>query len=140
MKTMEQNFKRDIQSLGAVFNFISEWSSHIRLNKNTLREIKLAAEEIFTNMVKYNKDSPEDIKIEISSKEEKIHICLTDLDGKPFDIRKTKKYDTRQPLEKRPHGKVGLHLVKRLMDDIHYEFRDKQSKITLIKKIKGTDV
>ena len=96
MKTMEQNFRRDIQSLGAVFNFISEWSREIKINENTLREIKLAAEEIFTNMVKYNKNSPEDIKIEIYSTEENIHICLTDLDGKPFDIRKTKEYDTIQ--------------------------------------------
>jgi serine/threonine-protein kinase RsbW len=137
---MKQKFKRDIQSLGAIFNFIRDWSSQINLNENTIREIKLAVEEIFTNMVKYNKESPEDIQIEISSKEGMIRICLIDLKGKPFDIWQAKKYNTRQPLEKRPIGKVGLHLVKRLMDDIHYEFHDKQSKITLIKKLKETDV
>jgi anti-sigma regulatory factor (Ser/Thr protein kinase) len=47
--------------------------------------------------------------------------------------------DVQKPIEERPVGGLGLHLLKKVMDDVQYEYQDRESKITLVKKI-GTQL
>jgi hypothetical protein len=65
---------------------------------------------------------------------------LTDVDAEPFDITQADEYDTRQPLKERPIGRLGIHLVRRMVDEINYEYKDRQSKITLIKDLGNANV
>ncbi len=137
---MKKLFKRDLTSLNSVFEFIADFTTQYHLDKITANSLSIAVEEIFTNLIKYNRKSKADIGIDISLNENVLLITFTDFNGQPFDITKVEAYDIRQPLEKRPIGKVGMHLVKVLMDDIHCEFNDKHSKIILMKKLKESHV
>lgn len=133
---MKKRFKRDLASLNSVFEFIKDFTTKYHLDKITANSLNIAVEEIFTNLIKYNRKSTADIGIDISLNENELIITFTDFNGQPFDITQVETYDIHQPLEKRPIGKVGMHLVKVLMDDIHYEYNDKHSKIILMKKLK----
>lgn len=113
--------------------FINIFISEEQLNKDLVSPINLVIEELFTNMVKYSSDNPNKILLELTRDTDQVTIVLTDFDVERFDIRYATKYDTKQILEKRPIGKIGLHLVKRYVDDISYEYRERTGKITLIK-------
>ncbi len=130
---MQKEFKRHTNSLKEIFILIKSFIGEEQLNKNLASPINLVIEELFTNMVKYSPENPNKILLELSRDIDQVTIVLTDFDVESFDIRHSSEYDTNQTLEKRPIGKMGLHLVKKYVDDINYEYRERTSKITLIK-------
>lgn len=134
---MEKKFKRKISSLEEVFNFIHEFSAANGLDESVVFTINLAVEEIFTNMVKYSTENSNDILLDLKMDKNDLVIHLTDFDVEPFDITKTAEVDTRQTLQERKAGGLGIHLVKQMMDEIDYEYKDRRSKITLIKHLEN---
>jgi len=136
---MKKKFKRDINSIGEISKFIAEFLDQSRLNYGLSFTINLVVEELFTNLVKYNVNTAHDIFIGLTHEGNKLIITFIDYDVKPFDIRETEEYNTNQTLKDRPIGGLGIHLVKKIMDKINYEYRDKQSKITLIKYLRNND-
>ncbi len=67
-------------------------------------------------------------------------IRLIDRDVDSFDLTKAVAESIDKRLEERPIGGLGIHLVRKLMDGIDYEYVDRRSTITLMKKLKGDDV
>jgi anti-sigma regulatory factor (Ser/Thr protein kinase) len=137
---MDRGFRREIKALEDVFGFISEFAVHNGLGDALVFKLDLAIEELFVNMVKYNPGNPNDILISLSRYGDRLTVCLVDSDVEPFDITKADEYDSNQPLEKRPIGQLGIHLVNRMVDKISYEYKDRQSTITLIKDLGKADV
>ena len=67
-------------------------------------------------------------------------MSLTDFDTEPFDITQTNEVDVNKRIEERKPGGLGLHLTKRMVDKIDYDYKDRKSKITLIKNLEKKDV
>ena len=134
---MGKKFKREINSLDQVFEFVNNFVRSKRIDESILFSLSLVVEEIFTNMVKYNSQSNEDILISLKKLESRLIVTLTDFDAEPFDITKTKEVDVRQPLENRKVGGLGIHLVKRMVDKLSYEHKGRESKVTLIKYLEN---
>lgn len=130
---MEKKFTRDIQSLEKIFEFIDEFASGNHLDDSITFAITLVAEELFTNVVKYNLQSQNDVGISLIKEDNKITIVITDHSSQRFDIAKTEPVDTTQPLHERKAGGLGIHLVKNFVDEIDYQFINGVSKITLTK-------
>ena len=132
---MEAKFKRNIGSLDGIFRFISE--AFVTLHIDTFFEpaIRLAAEELFTNLVKYNRKTLSDISIAINRDGPQLVLTMRDFGAEDFDITKTKEVDVNLPLEKRTPGGLGIHLVKKIADRLEYRFSDGESRITLIKNL-----
>jgi len=129
---MKKYFKRDIKSLDLIFNTIHDFAKENKLSEKTIFALNLATEEIFTNMIKYNSKNQNDILIDFVKDNNKIMVTFTDFDVEPFDINKLKTYDANQSLEERPIGKLGVHLVKKMIDEIKYDYKNRKSKITLV--------
>jgi len=133
---MEQTFTRNLDELHRVFSFLDSFAETSDLDMSVSLPVRLAVEELFTNMVKYNKDSRADITLAVNRSDESVTIVLTDFDTEPFDITSTGEVDTTASLEERTPGGLGIHLVKRMVDEIHYRYKDRVSQITLIKSVK----
>lgn len=133
---MKKKFKRAFAALKQIFDFTSEFIDKNRLDDDTAFSINLAIEELFTNMVKYHPGNPNNILIDISKDPDKLVISLTDYDVEPFDITKAKEVNPNQNLEDRRIGGLGLYFVMKTMDNVTYEYKDRQSKITLIKRLR----
>ena len=137
---MKKKFKRDINSIKEITKFIAEFLIQKKLDNGLSFTINLAVEELFTNMVKYNAGNPNDVLIGLAQGSNKLIVTIIDYDVEQFDIRQTEEYDATQTLEERPIGKLGIRLVKQIMDKIDYEYTDRQSKITLIKYLRNNHV
>ena len=137
---MEKNIKKDLSLLNDLSDFIEQFSDQNQLLLDIRFALKLAAEEIFTNLVKYNTQSRNDIRITIFKKNNQIILTLTDFDVEKFDINRVENYDIHQSLKERPIGKLGIHLVKKLMDKVEYQYKNRNSTITLVKYLRNVYV
>ena len=135
---MNRNFKRDLGQLREVFSFLDSFAETERLDASTVLPMRLAVEELFTNMVRHNAASRSDISISLDRVNDSLTAVLTDLDvAEPFDPTKYDEVDTTAKLDDREAGGLGIHLVKRMVDEIHYHYSatNRRSQITLIKSI-----
>jgi len=66
-------------------------------------------------------------------------VTLTDYDVEPFDVTQAPDADIELPLEQRKPGGLGLHLIRRLVDSIEYEYsrESRQSRTTFRKTRAG---
>jgi serine/threonine-protein kinase RsbW len=137
---MERRFQRVIGAVEDVFAFVSDFAGRNGLDDAVTFKLSLAIEELFVNMVEHNPQSHSDILISLAKDGGRLTVSLTDFDVEPFDITKADRYDSSQPLEERPVGHLGIHLVRSMVDDISYQYKDRQSRITLIKDLGKNDV
>jgi len=132
---MEKKFRKDFSSLESIDEFVRSFAAGHALDENMVFTLNFVIEEIFTNMVKYNKESREDVEISLSKEGKKLIIRLTDFDVEPFDVTKRGEVNVNRPLTERKAGGLGIHLVKRMVDQIDYDYSDRKSTITLIKML-----
>jgi serine/threonine-protein kinase RsbW len=129
---MKQKFNRSFDELNNIVTMTEALFREEGLQPGLRNVVDLATEELFVNMVTYNTESDEDILIEMSPHEHGVEVSLTDYDVDRFDPRAAGPVDINAPLEERAPGGLGLYLVLKMVDSIHYEYRNRQSKITFI--------
>ena len=132
---MEKAFPRDYSSLDQIFGFITEAMSDEKADEGTLFSIKLATEELFTNMVKYNVGTGEKITIRINIENGTLSVELIDVDVEPFDPNSADEAGVDEAVENRRIGGLGLRLVRSVVDKLSYEYTDRQMTVKLIKQL-----
>jgi anti-sigma regulatory factor (Ser/Thr protein kinase) len=58
-------------------------------------------------------------------------------DGRPFDPLAHSAPDLSQPLDKRPVGGMGIHMIRKSMDRVEYRRADGKNILTMTKAIKA---
>ena len=129
---MNKKFNRNFDELREIVALTEQFFAEQDIDPALRYVVDLAVEELFVNMVTYNTESNRDILIEMSPHEHGIEVSLTDYDVKRFDPRDVRPVDVDAPLEDRTPGGLGLYLILKMVDSIHYEYRNRQSKITFI--------
>lgn len=120
-----------------VFEFVDEFSRVNNIGDANIFGISLVVEEIFTNMVKYNKAGRSDIGLNLEIDGESIIIDITDFDSDRFDITQFVAPDVNKPLMDRKIGKLGIHLVKSMVDSIDYIYNNRTSIIKMVKHLES---
>lgn len=135
MKT-GRKFKRTPDELKAIFHYLENQYSELGLSGKCKSEIDLSVEEIFMNMVRHNSGSRHDIEISlVRPGPGRVVIHLRDHENVPFDLTKLEELDVDAHAEKLQPGGLGIHLVRRMMDEVKFEHRNGISRITLVKHI-----
>ena len=140
MSAVEQKFKRHLDSLAKIFEFIDLFAAQENIDDEATRAIHLAVDELFTNTVKYHPANPNDVSIELRTEEQTIFLRLTDFDVDPFDLTKKPDPDLTGSLMDRTPGGLGIYLGKKVVDDIQYQYKDRTSTITLKKNLRKKNV
>ena len=130
-----RTFQRNIGALEAVFAFTAEAFARQGIDPGVLQTVDFAVEELFTNMVKYSPMSEAEVRIEMTGIEGGVEVTMIDYDVEPFDMTKASEVDVTLPIEARRPGGLGLHLIRRMLDSIVYEYsgESRQSRITFRK-------
>ncbi len=84
-------------------------------------------------MVKYNPGNSRDILLHVSRINAGITVSMTDYDVDAFDVTAARCVDTEAPLTKRKVGGLGLHLIRKMVNTLEYNYADRQSTITFTK-------
>jgi len=132
---MEKAFQRDFNSLDDIFGFITGALSGEGADEGTVFSIKLATEELFTNMVKYNAGTGGEITIRINVDNGTLSVELIDYDVDPFDPATANESGVDEAIEDRRIGGLGLRLVRSVVDKISYEYKNRQMTVKLIKQL-----
>ncbi|HEU4879134.1 MAG TPA: SpoIIE family protein phosphatase [Gemmatimonadaceae bacterium] len=82
----------------------------------------LAFEEVLSNIIKYAfpSNGAHAVQCDITRDGDAILASISD-DGIAFDPASVREPDTALPLEARPLGGLGVHLVREMFDDVKYE-------------------
>lgn len=137
---MKQKFKRSFDELKNIVTMTEVLFREEGLPPGLRNVVDLATEELFVNMVTYNTETNEDILIQMEPHEYGVEVRLTDYDVERFDPTVVGPIDVDAPLDERTPGGLGLYLVMKMVDSIHYEYRNRQSTITFIVDRKQPDV
>ncbi len=134
-KFVEKHFPRDIKSLQPITEFTDGFLARNGINKSHSFPLHFVIEELFTNMVKYNPRNGSDISVRLEVVDESLVLRIVDFDSEPFDVTKSPPVNIHLPLEKRRIGGLGIHLIKKMVDSIEYEYVDRESRITVTRKL-----
>ena len=96
----------------------------------------LTIEELVTNCIKHGYDDKGEHIIEITLKlsANELVLSVTD-DEHSFNPLKLPKPDTHLPMEDRPIGGLGIHLLRKMSDRMEYERKGGKNQITLHKSL-----
>ena len=132
---MEMTFKRSIHELQAIVAATDLFFSERRTDPALRLPVDLSIEELFVNMVKYNRGTDHDITLRLDWIGDAVEVSLTDYDVEPYDPTRVPDIDVDAPLAARRPGGMGLYLVSKMVDAIHYEYRNRESKVTFTKRM-----
>jgi len=134
---MAETFKRDIAELEDVFDLVGRFFAAAEADDATRYAVELAAEEIFTNLLRHHPAGGDQIEIRLRIEGDDVALSVTDFNAPLFDVRTgAPAVDVGQPLEERTPGGLGLFLVKTMMDRVAYHHENGNSTVTLYRKKK----
>ena len=130
----EKIFPAEINELASVIVFLEEELDKAQANPKLVVTLSVALEELFVNVAHYAyPDSKGTVKIGIDTSGDSIVIRLID-SGIPFDPTAKKDPDITESAEERKIGGLGIYMVKKSMDSMIYEYKDKQNILTISKR------
>jgi len=118
----QRSFARTIDALPAIVAFTEEVFAERGLDPRLRPNVDFALEELFTNMVKYSPMGVADVRIDVAAIEGVIEVTMTDYGVAPFDVTRAPDADIATPVERREPGGLGLHLTRRLVDSLRYDY------------------
>jgi len=106
------------------------------LSSDDVFTINLVLDEIVLNVIEYGYDDTAEhqIRVTLSVTDGVLGIAVED-DGKPFNPLELPPPDLDLPIEDRPIGGLGVHLVKSTMDTVQYRRDGNRNVLTMTKKV-----
>jgi phosphoserine phosphatase RsbU/P len=134
-KELQINLSNKLSELGRVNQSLTEFGQRHGLAPKVVHDLNLALEEILTNTISYGyPDKREhEIKVRLSAQPGEVRAEVED-DGQPFDPLAAPEPDTAKSLEERTIGGLGIHLVRKLMDNLEYKRQGERNLLIMKKK------
>lgn len=129
-------FAAQFKFLDEIRDFVGDIARSAGFDEKDVYNIQLATDEAASNIIEHAYEGVTDGVLDLSCGMEKdaIRIVLIDY-GDPFDPSVIPVPDLKADLSERKIGGLGIFLMRKLMDEIHYEPRkDKSNVLTMIKR------
>jgi anti-sigma regulatory factor (Ser/Thr protein kinase) len=126
-----------IENIETVTDFVNEQLEAYDCPMKAQMQIDIAIDELFGNIAHYAYN-PEigsaTVRVEVI--EDPLSVVITFIDnGVPYDPLKKEDPNTTLSADEREIGGLGIFMVKKTMDDVIYEYKDGQNRLTIVKKI-----
>lgn len=139
-KSQTLTIAASLAELARVMQTIDEFCAGVAVSAADVSALHLALEEIVTNVITHGYQSNTSriftVRLEAPGTD-RIRAAVTD-DAPAYNPLARAEVDTALPLEARPVGGLGVHLVKKLMDVCTYEHRDGHNIFSIERKLSRT--
>jgi len=131
METVERTFEAKLTAIPSMMEFVSATATTFGVHPKRIMHLELAVEEATANICSYAYEIPPgEVTIKISREIEMFRIELID-SGVPFDPMAMETPDIKAELENRQVGGLGVFLIRRMLDDVHYSRSGTQNILSL---------
>ncbi len=137
MQTQELIVASDLANLPQVLDFVRKGCLLAGLSDDEAFACELATDEACTNVIEHAYRGRRDGVIHVSWQrlDDAFVVRLRDY-GQPFDPSKVAKPPLNRKLEERTIGGLGLHFMRSLMDEVHFEFdQNAGNTLTMVKRL-----
>ena len=136
VKIMESRiFKADKKELDNLFEYSSQLLKILGFNNRDIIMINTALEEVFVNVCQYAYEGTGTVEVSLSNDRTKVIFVFKD-SGKPFNPLEKADPNITATSEEREVGGLGIFMVKKIMDNVFYEYKDGFNCLTLEKNRK----
>ncbi len=136
---LSREFPRSFASIEAMVAFTGDGFARLGVDPALKQAVDFTVEELFTNMVKYAAGSASPVRVDLKAIDGGVEVALVDSDVGRFDPTRAPDVDVHAPIEARRPGGLGLHLIRRMVDSIEYQYSDatRQGRIVFRKTASG---
>ena len=117
---------------------LEAFAAEHRLPAKVLQAADLVLEEHVTNVLQYAyaDTALHEIRVRLSCDEGALHVEVED-DGRAFNPLEAPPVDTSIPMEERPIGGLGIHLMRRFMDGLDYRREGARNILRMTKRLEA---
>jgi len=137
IKRFELTVEAKVEQLARIGEFIADAMRAFGLDDRTSFEVQLAVDEACTNIMRsaYS-EAGGTIELSCERRNDAVRVMITD-HGTPFDPTAVPPPDLDVDLDDRAVGGLGIYFIRRMVDELAYEYRDGQNVLTLVKRNTG---
>ncbi|MBQ2014301.1 MAG: SpoIIE family protein phosphatase [Peptococcaceae bacterium] len=121
-----------MESVPLVAAFVEEHLEKFEVPAKLSAKLMVAVDEIYSNIVRYSGASEAQIRL---VKEEKLVQLIFRDNGEPYNPLNEKAPDVTASAEDRAIGGLGIFMVRKMMDNVEYEYTNDRNKLTLTVKL-----
>jgi anti-sigma regulatory factor (Ser/Thr protein kinase) len=115
-------FPANFDQLDSIRQFAAQAAMDAGLDNTTIAAVEMAMDEACSNIIEHAYDGVQSGEIECTCDKDAHDFTIVVRDhGQPFDVTGIPEPDLSAPLEDRPIGGLGIFLMRKLMDEVHYE-------------------
>ena len=126
----------EIESLATADKAVGDFAESMSWPDEATFKVKLVLEEILMNVISYGGDSSHKprITLHLSQQNDLLSMEISD-DGIAYDPLTAPPLDLESDLDDRPIGGLGVHLVRELMDNVSYRYKDGRNHLLVTKTL-----
>lgn len=122
-----------IENMELLVQFISDIAGKLGFSGKRVKEIELATEEAFVNIINYAyPDHSGDIKVTCSQDNSNAFVIKIEDTGIAFDLLSLKDPDISAGISDREVGGLGVFLIRKLMNKVQYHRKNNKNILKLI--------
>ena len=125
----------DVSELARLASAFAAFAADHAVPADVVNALQLSLEEVVTNVIVhgYQKTGNKMVHVRLTAGPGEL-IAEVEDDAPAFDPLARAVPDLDAPLEERPIGGLGIHLVKNLMDNVAYQRDGNRNRLTLTKR------
>jgi serine/threonine-protein kinase RsbW len=142
MGAIENTFTLDVPSTTAnlvmIRDFVTRVGSQAGLSEAEVGQLELAVDEACANVIEhaYGEDRTKQVMVRAVFDDDTLRIHVIDT-GQGFDPTNVPEQELKDLIARRKTGGLGMRLIKRLMDEVHYDIEPgSRNELRMVKKLR----
>ena len=130
--TESRIFNADVKELNNLFDYTSSLLKMLEFSNRDIIMINTALEEVFVNVANYAYEVKGTVEVTLSKCKNRVSFIFKD-NGKPFNPLTREDPNINASSSEREIGGLGIYMVKKIMDEVTYDYLNGQNVLTLVK-------